>query len=293
MLIKVVHKDGSAEENRNECLQCQQGSDKGLDEAVQLIRSKLPGYVQECMLASGFDTLYAIVSMDTDCDKHIDQVEEFIQKNFPGNTLYCNPHSTKCKFPPGHRIRIKQFVAETKSLLESRKRKQGNAFPARSVDAKKKQLLSKHQQLEVSNEAGNPSKEQNVSAITTQVRTTILKYLKGHQKELGKLKDIQETKSFSILVTRLASREDGKFSVKIRCEPCGNCITLHQQRKSNCQEAYSIKNWKRHISGCKLLLGSMQKDKMKQKTLLFSSNVEPFLEASNTSSKHIIYSVFE
>ena len=129
--------------------------------------------------------------------------------------MYCNPHSTNCKFPPGHRIRIKQFIAETKSLLESRKRKQGTAIPARSVDTKKKQLLSKHQQLEVSNEAGNPSKEQNVYAITTQVRATILKYLKGHQKELGKLKDIQETKSFSIFVTRLASRDNGIFSAKI------------------------------------------------------------------------------
>ena len=55
-------------------------------------------------------------------------------------------------------------------------------------------------------------------------------------------------------------REKGLFSVKIGCEPCGKKIALHQQRKSNCQEAHSIKDWKRHISGCKWLLLSMQQD---------------------------------
>lgn len=53
---------------------------------------------------SGYDTLDTIASMDDDCDQHIDQIEAFIQENFPGNALYCNPHSTECKFPPGHRI---------------------------------------------------------------------------------------------------------------------------------------------------------------------------------------------
>ena len=243
------------------------------------------------MLVSGFDTLDTIASMDEDCDKHIDQVEVFIPENFPDNALYCNPHSTECKFPPGRRIRIKQFVTEAKSLVENRKRKEEVAatnfrkLVRTDEGQKKQQTLTDFHSFSKDEVQNNSSMEQNVTAVKTQVRNTVLKYIKGNQHELGKLKDIKETKSFSILVTRVASQNKGLLSVKIRCEPCGIGIALHQQRKSNCKEAYSIKNWKRHISGCKELLASMQEDKMKQRTLLLSANNVSFSEELSGSSK--------
>lgn len=117
---KDLEKDNTKESKK----ESEEASDEAPDDAVKLIRSKLPEYIQECLLVSGFDTLDTIASMNNDCDKFVDQVEQFIQENFPGNSLYCNPHSTTCKFPPGHRIRIRQFVTEVKSLVENRKRKQ-------------------------------------------------------------------------------------------------------------------------------------------------------------------------
>jgi len=52
------------------------------NEAVQLMRSKLLGCVQKCLVVSGYDTLDIIASMDDDCDQHRDHVEAFIQEVF-------------------------------------------------------------------------------------------------------------------------------------------------------------------------------------------------------------------
>ena len=119
-------------------------------------------------------------------------------------------------------------------------------FSELKKDNKKQQTLT-FQHFFSKDEDNSSAEKQNVIAITTQVRNTALKYITGHQHELSKLNDIQETKSFSILVTQLASQNEGLVSVKIRCEPCGNPIALHQQRKSNSMEAHLIKNWKTHI----------------------------------------------
>ena len=72
------------------------------------MREKLPSYVS--FLAAGFDTLDVISQMDVTCQKgnSIEQIEQSISEEFPDNPEYVRGK----KFPPGHRIRIQNFVEE-------------------------------------------------------------------------------------------------------------------------------------------------------------------------------------
>ena len=92
-------------------------------EALRLMKARLPKYIQECLLVSGFDTLDTIASMDDDFDNFIDQIQRFVQDNMPSNPLFTNPCSLKYVFPPDHKVRIRNFVKEVKSLVEIKKRK--------------------------------------------------------------------------------------------------------------------------------------------------------------------------
>ena len=82
------------------------------DEALHLMKSKLPQYVVNCLVAAGFDTLKVLSMMDVSNNERnsISEVEEYVCKERPD----CLPHG---KFPPGHRIRIQMFVKEVQALV--------------------------------------------------------------------------------------------------------------------------------------------------------------------------------
>ena len=89
------------------------------DEALKLMKARLPAYVQECLVVSGFDTLDTIASMDDDFDNFIDRIQRFVQDNMPPNSLYANPCSGKCVLPPGHKVCIRNFVKEVRGSLRT------------------------------------------------------------------------------------------------------------------------------------------------------------------------------
>ena len=239
------------------------------------MKARLPAYVQECLVVSGFDTLDTIASMDDDFDNFIDQIQRFVQDNMPPNGLYANPCSLKCVFPPGHKVCIRNFVKEVKSLVESKKRKLENT--ERDIKAKsstKSSMLSRNepqrkrkryqeanQEVDIPRDIQSDSScEETVTSITTQVRNSVIRWIKSQQDDLCKLR---ETKSFSIIVTRIPKERDC-FRVLIRCEPCGTKIALHQKNLNNYQP-YLISNWTRHVKECKMLFVN---DNMKQSTLM-------------------------
>ena len=87
-------------------------SDKAATEpALQLLKDNLPSYIVSCFLASGYDTLPVIAEMDASDGpgNAIQSIEDFINEQYPGDPLYTRGRKV-CKFPPGHRIRIKRFV---------------------------------------------------------------------------------------------------------------------------------------------------------------------------------------
>ena len=84
------------------------------------MKAKLPEYIVNCLLTAGFDEVQVVASMDTSTNpgNSISQVESYIDTRFKGDTRFCNPALKGCslpmEFPPGHRIRIVNFVKEVK-----------------------------------------------------------------------------------------------------------------------------------------------------------------------------------
>ena len=83
------------------------------DEALNLMKWKLPQYVVNCLVAAGCDNLQVISMMDVTDNpgNSIEQVEAFVCKEQP-------EHLSQRKFPPGHRMRIQMFVKGVQNLVQ-------------------------------------------------------------------------------------------------------------------------------------------------------------------------------
>ena len=79
-------------------------------DVLTLMHEKLPQYVVNCLLASGFDVADVIMSMDVSEQpgNSIETIENYINDHYAGHEDYCNtPVScsvTPFVFPPGHRF---------------------------------------------------------------------------------------------------------------------------------------------------------------------------------------------
>ena len=71
------------------------------------MKDALPPYIVKCFTTAGFDTMQVILKMDVSDEpgNSIEQIERFISDEHPDLLT-----SKSKKFPPGHRIRIQQFV---------------------------------------------------------------------------------------------------------------------------------------------------------------------------------------
>ena len=108
-------------------------------DVLTLMREKLPRYVVNCLLASGFDVADFIMSMDVSEQpgNSIETIENYINDHYAGHEDYCNTPVSSCSvtpfvFPPGHRLRIRNFV------LELRKKLHHTDVGAEPIDTKQK-----------------------------------------------------------------------------------------------------------------------------------------------------------
>ena len=71
------------------------------------MKDALSSYITKYFTAAGFDTVDVIMKMDVSDDpgNSIEQIQQFIASEHPDLI-----NSKSKKFPPGHRIKIKQFV---------------------------------------------------------------------------------------------------------------------------------------------------------------------------------------
>ena len=81
------------------------------NEALYLMKSKLPQYVVNCFISAGFDTLKVISHMDVsnNAGNSIEAIEEYIRNEHPDWL----PNG---RFSPGHRLRIQVFVQEVQKV---------------------------------------------------------------------------------------------------------------------------------------------------------------------------------
>ena len=94
-------------------------------EAISVMRRKLPGYVVECFVAAGYDTLAVVGDMDISHEpgNSFQQIEDYINSVHPHNPRFTrsNMGASTFKFPPGHRQAIEAFVKEAKQLEDEKK----------------------------------------------------------------------------------------------------------------------------------------------------------------------------
>lgn len=120
-------------------------ADSELD-VIALMRERLPQYVVNCLLASGFDVADVIMSMDVSdkAGNSIEIIEKFIGEHFADNEDYNNTsvlaHSpTPFVFPPGHKLRIRNFVLEVRRKFSQAERME---VDTNTKPKKRKQSLS-------------------------------------------------------------------------------------------------------------------------------------------------------
>ena len=89
------------------------------EDVMKLMQERLPSYVVNCFVSSGFDSIEAICCMNvTDsANNSIQEIESYVENHCNTDTnLFSNPKAI-CRpkpfiFPPGHRMKIKNFVSE-------------------------------------------------------------------------------------------------------------------------------------------------------------------------------------
>ena len=74
--------------------------------------SKLPQYIVNCFITTGYDNLEVIREIN---EQKLNDIEEFINKHFPKNDKYIHPDFDTCMFPPGHRTRMCYYNAIRKT----------------------------------------------------------------------------------------------------------------------------------------------------------------------------------
>ena len=86
-------------------------------DVISLLKERLPGYIVQCFLASGYDESTVIADMDVTDNpgNSITGIETYIGSKFSDDEQYYNGHiSLPFKFPPGRRKHICNFVCEVK-----------------------------------------------------------------------------------------------------------------------------------------------------------------------------------
>ena len=88
--------------------------------AISIMKRKLPGYVFECLIAAGYDTLEAIANMiiSHEAGNTLQVIEEYINSTHPNDPKFMQTNVTASmfRFPPGRRQTIESFVKAIKQL---------------------------------------------------------------------------------------------------------------------------------------------------------------------------------
>ena len=114
-----------------------------------LMQQQLPRYVVNCLQAAGYDELEVIASMDTNEGEasSISKIEKYIEKYHKSNPDMLPSYSTESstslpfEFPPGHRIRICNFVHEIKQLYRNTRSLNVSTKLSRSATEKRLKLI--------------------------------------------------------------------------------------------------------------------------------------------------------
>ena len=92
-------------------------------EALLAMQKRLPAYVVNCLIAAGYDTLSVISNINTSKEpgNTLQEIEDFINSEFPQDSQFLpTPNSKSCKFLPGHRYLIEQFIKDLQPVASTK-----------------------------------------------------------------------------------------------------------------------------------------------------------------------------
>ena len=243
-------------------------------DVIPLMQRRLPKYVANCLQAAGYDEQEVIATMDTsEGEKNsISKIEKYIEihhkinPDMLPNSLSSLPSSITAlpfEFPPGHRIRICNFVQEVKQACRNTVSTINNRSSTIIAQTKNQITLS-------------------ADEINSQVCENITKWIK-QQKKIT-LNSLKNGKHYSVDVNETSK---GHFSVHIRCILCHTSIRLQQFKGST---RYQISNWCRHVKMCPINNTNCKQKKLSQ---LFHKASPPAADHENNGSLELSDSVNE
>ena len=238
-------------------------------------------------------------------------IENFVNENCAGLKEYHNSVlaslTTPCVFPPGHKLRIRNFVAEAKKKFGQN---EGQEETKKSLMRRKKRKTVHHSIVKRPVKVNEYSKTEtgsvesnfdSVSSVSQQVRTSIAAWVRKQPNE--KLRKLKENKHFTICITNLV--RSNLVSVRVKCNPCKTYIQLYRKDKSVVGSSYLISNWTSHVKMYSQLnkpsesvqmsmLGFLSAGSFSTSTSQFSSGSLPCTETtSSTTSSNLSDAVNE
>ena len=216
-------------------------------EAHHLLTESLPMYVVKCFTAAGFDTIDVISKMDvsTEPGNSIEQIEQYISNEYPDYFA-----SKSKKFPPGHRLRIQQFVDSVKKRVSLGKRPHSGQ---RSDGRKKTRVNSSEDTSDI-----------DQGKCVADIRQQICKWLRVQTND--NVKKVKENEHYEVSVTTLGIGH-------IRCLICLKSFQLGKKK-----DRFLISNWSRHVTKCVGRAGS-------QTLLDFTSSLSSASSPSSQTDK--------
>jgi len=278
-----------------------------------LMQKKLPGYVTKCFLASGFDSEEAIASMEMTGDgpeNSMKMMEAYIDKHYSHDPSMHSEFSIGLggpfEFPPGHKVRICNFVKEVKqnynkkispvfncamkppklASLPENEQQTKQCSRKRLNASKEPQSGSNHKKCRTSievafNETPSSSLTQSENKDYRQVQSSINYWIDGHQSEL--LRTLNED-HFSIKTVNNGTN----VTVYVQCKLCNTPIKLQPKVTKMKGIQHGISNWTKHVTSC--YLKKLKADSGQTKLTLKPIHLDPS-DKNNSSQSPSLDSV--
>jgi len=225
------------------------------NEFLTFMEQSIPEYAKNCFINAGYDTLSVVAQMKTiGSTNSLDEIESFILKHFSEDDSCFPPTAQgrndtsvataskqrKFVFPPGHRIRITDFInsAKSKYALTGKKRSSSSTF-----SAKKQKNSDMNDATAATNKRAQTTFD--LKEIADDVRRRITDWLRK-QAAAGEtyLSELKEFKDYKVSV-KLDQSDHPCASVY--CELCNKPYKLVSKKP---QLTMMLSNWTGHIKAC-------------------------------------------
>ena len=177
---------------------------------LTLMEQFLSAYAIKCFIYAGYDTPNVVAQMKTvGTGNSLDEIESFILKHFSDDDSCFPPTvrkddsippllvSAKCRqfvFPPGHRIRITDFINSVKSSYAST----GKKRPSPTTFLAKKQNSSSFEIGEIGSKKEKSEATYDLNEIADDVRKRIIKWQRKQTDT--KLAELKEFHHYKVIV---------------------------------------------------------------------------------------------